>query len=139
MINQGPCVGNKAGHGRTNVAVNLHDLLDGLGDEEGGGEALFDGEDDAFFGTDADGGGAELDGLEENVVLVATHMCMNKGGDGASSDVRASRAGRSAPRAGYSLASLVLGLPAGPASMRACSSEPPPAVDSSAPPPRSCQ
>ena len=113
MINQGPCVGNKAGHGRTNVAVNLHDLLDGLGDEEGGGEALFDGEDDAFFGTDADGGGAELDGLEENVVLVATHMCLNKEPTTTAHRKathpsrrcfkrRASRAGREAHRAGYS-------------------------------------
>jgi hypothetical protein len=46
------------------VAVDLDDLLDGGGLEEGGGDALLDAEDDAFGGGDSDGRGAELDGLE---------------------------------------------------------------------------
>jgi len=57
-------VGLQAGHGAPDVAVDFDDLLDGGGLEEGGGHALFDAEDDAAAGGDANGGGAELDCFE---------------------------------------------------------------------------
>jgi hypothetical protein len=46
------------------VAVDLDNLLDRGGLEEGRGDALLDAEDDTLGGSDADSGGAELDGLE---------------------------------------------------------------------------
>ncbi len=57
-------VGLEPAHGATDVAVDLDDLLDGGGFEEGGGDTLFDAEDDAVGGGDADGGAAEFDGFE---------------------------------------------------------------------------
>ena len=64
VLDHGAGVGLEAGHGTANVAVDLYNLLDGGGLEEGGGDALLDAEDDAFGGGDADCGGAELDGFE---------------------------------------------------------------------------
>lgn len=46
------------------MAVDLDNLLDGGGLQEGGRDALLDAEDDAAAGCDADGGGSELDGFE---------------------------------------------------------------------------
>lgn len=57
-------VGLQAAHGAANVAVDLDNLLDGRGLEQGGGHALLDAQHHAFVGGDADGGGAELDGFE---------------------------------------------------------------------------
>jgi len=56
VLDHGAGVGLEPGHGAADVAVDLDDLLDGGGLEEGGGYALFDAEDDAFGGGDADGG-----------------------------------------------------------------------------------
>jgi hypothetical protein len=53
-------VGGEAGHGAAEVAVDLHDLLDGGVDEEGRLDALLDAEDDALGGLHADGRGTEL-------------------------------------------------------------------------------
>ena len=57
-------VGLETTHGGPDVSVDFHDLLDGGGLEEGGGDALFYAEDDAGRGADADGCAAELDGFE---------------------------------------------------------------------------
>lgn len=46
------------------MAVDFDNLFDGGGLEEGGGDALFDAEDNAAAGGDADGGAAELDCFE---------------------------------------------------------------------------
>lgn len=64
VLDHGAGVGLETAHGAADVAVDLDDLLDGGGFEEGGGDALLDAEDDALGGGDADGRGAELDGLE---------------------------------------------------------------------------
>lgn len=64
MLDHGAGVGLEAGHGTADVAVDFDNLLDGGGLEEGGGDALLDTEDDALGGGDADGRGAQLDGLE---------------------------------------------------------------------------
>ena len=55
VVDHGAGVGGEAGHGAAEVAVDLHDLLDGGGLEEGGLDALLDAEDDAFGRADADG------------------------------------------------------------------------------------
>lgn len=60
MLNHGPCVGREATHGAANVRVDLHDLLDRVGLEQGRLGALLDGEDDAVGGLDPDGRRAEL-------------------------------------------------------------------------------
>ena len=64
VLDHGAGVGLKTGHGASDVAVDLDDLLNGGGLEECGGDALLDAEDDAAAGCDADGGGSELDGFE---------------------------------------------------------------------------
>ena len=64
MLDHGACVGLEAGHGATDVAIDLDDLLDGGGLEEGGGDTLLDTEDNTFRGGDADGSRAELDGFK---------------------------------------------------------------------------
>lgn len=64
VLDHAPGVGLQAGHGAADVAVDLDDLLDGGGLEQGGGDALLDAEDDALVGGDADGRAAQLDGLE---------------------------------------------------------------------------
>lgn len=64
VLDHAPGVGLQAGHGAANVAVDLDNLLDGRGLEQGGGDALLDAEDDALVGGDADGRAAQLDGLE---------------------------------------------------------------------------
>lgn len=60
MLDHCPRVGSQAAHGATDVAINLHDLFDRVGLEQGGLGALLDGEDDALRGLDADGRRAEL-------------------------------------------------------------------------------
>lgn len=57
-------VGLQPAHGAADVPVDLDNLLDGRGLEEGGGHALLDAEDHALVGRDADRGGAELDRFE---------------------------------------------------------------------------
>lgn len=64
VLNHGAGVGLQAGHGAANVAVNLDNLFDGRGFEEGRRHALLDAEDDAFRGGYADGCGTQLDGFE---------------------------------------------------------------------------
>lgn len=64
VLDHGAGIGLEAGHGAADVAVDLDDLLDGRGLEQGGGDALLDAEDDALRGGDADGRGPELDRLE---------------------------------------------------------------------------
>lgn len=64
VLNHAACVGLETGHGAADVLVDLDDLLDGGGLEEGGGYTLLDAEDDTFRGGDADGCAAELDGFE---------------------------------------------------------------------------
>jgi hypothetical protein len=60
------------------VAVDFDDLLDRGCLEEGRRDALLDAEDDTLGGGDADGGGAELDGLEGVLDLEKTAL----GGEG---------------------------------------------------------
>lgn len=60
MLDHCPRVGGQAAHGATDVTINLHDLFDRVGLEQGGLGALLDGEDDALRGLDADGCRAEL-------------------------------------------------------------------------------
>ena len=60
MLDHCPRVGGQAAHGATDVAINLHDLFDRVGLEQGGLGALLDGEDDALRGLDADSCRAEL-------------------------------------------------------------------------------
>ena len=55
VVNHGTGIGGEAGHGAAEVAVYLHDFLDGGRLEERGLDALLDAEDDAFGCTDADG------------------------------------------------------------------------------------
>ena len=46
------------------MTVDFDDLFEGGGDEEGGGHSLFDTEEDAMAGCDADCRAAEFDGFE---------------------------------------------------------------------------
>lgn len=78
VLNHGPGVGLETGHGAANVAVDLDNLLDGGGFEEGGGDSLFDTQDDTFGSGDTDGGGTELDCLERVFDLEETAF----GGEG---------------------------------------------------------
>jgi len=64
VLDHGAGVGLEAAHGAADVAVDLDNLLDRRGLEQGRRDALLDAEDDALGGGDADGGAAELDGLE---------------------------------------------------------------------------
>lgn len=57
-------IGLQTTHRAANVPVNLDNLLDRGGLEEGRRYALLDAEHDALVGRDADGRAAELDGLE---------------------------------------------------------------------------
>lgn len=52
VLDHRPGVGLQPAHGAADVSVYLDDLFDGAGFEEGGGDALFDAEDDAFGGGD---------------------------------------------------------------------------------------
>lgn len=83
VLNHGPCVGLEAGHGASDVAVDLDNLFDGGGFEEGGCDSLFDAEDDALGGCNANGGRPELDGLERVFDLEETTF----GGEGVDSPV----------------------------------------------------
>ena len=64
VLDHGAGVGLETGHGATDVAVDLDNLLNRRRLEEGRGYALLDAEDYALRGGDADGRGAELDGLK---------------------------------------------------------------------------
>ena len=64
VVDEGPGVGDQAAHGGADVGVDLGDLLHGGRVEEGAGQALLDGQDAAALGLEADGGGAQLDGLD---------------------------------------------------------------------------
>jgi hypothetical protein len=64
VLDHGARIGLQAGHGASDVAVNLDDLFDRGGFQEGRSNTFLDAEDDTAAGCDADGGGAELDGLE---------------------------------------------------------------------------
>lgn len=64
VLHHAPGVGLQPAHGAADVPVDLDDLLDGGGLEEGRGHALLDAEHDALVRRDADGRAAELDGLE---------------------------------------------------------------------------
>lgn len=65
------------------MAVDFDNLFDGGGLEEGGGDALFDAEDYAAAGGDADGGRTELDCFERVFDLEEAAF----GGEGAGSEV----------------------------------------------------
>lgn len=82
-------IGLQAAHGAANVAVDLNDLLDGGGLEQGGGDALLDAEHHTLVGCDADCGGSELDSFEGVFDLEETSF----GGEGVDTpiwDVRVS-------------------------------------------------
>lgn len=64
VFNHRTSVRLEARHGAAQVAIDLDNLLNGGGLEEGRGHALLDAEDDTFGGGDANGGGAELDGFK---------------------------------------------------------------------------
>lgn len=66
------------------MPVDFDYLFDGGGLEEGGGDALFDAEDDAAAGGDADGRAAELDCFERVFDLEEAAF----GGEGAGVVVR---------------------------------------------------
>lgn len=83
VLNHGAGVGLEAGHGAADVAVDLDNLFDRRRLEEGGGDALLDAEDDALRGGDANGRGAELDGLEGVFDLEETTF----GGEGVDASV----------------------------------------------------
>lgn len=83
VLNHGAGVGLEARHGAANVTVDLDNLLDGRGLEEGRGDTLLNTEDDALRGGDADGRGAKLDGLEGVFDLEETAF----GGEGVDSPV----------------------------------------------------
>ena len=61
VLDHGAGVGLEPRHGASDVSIDLDDFLDGGGFQEGGGDALFDPEDDAPASSDADGGAAQLD------------------------------------------------------------------------------
>lgn len=83
VLDHAPGVGLQAGHGAADVAVDLDDLLDGRGLEQGGGDALLDPEDDTLVGGDADSCAAKLDGLEGVLDLEETAF----GGEGVDTPV----------------------------------------------------
>lgn len=64
VLDHGPGIGLKAGHGAADVAVDFDNLFDGGGFEEGGCDALLDAEDDALGCGNSNGGRPELDSLE---------------------------------------------------------------------------
>lgn len=61
------------------MAVDLDNLFNRVGLEEGRRDALLDAEDDTLGGGDADGGGAELDGFQRVFDLEEAAL----GGEGA--------------------------------------------------------
>lgn len=66
VVDHGARVGSETRHGAAEVAVNLHNLLNGRRLEEGRLDTLLDAENDTLGGTDADGGRAELrDGVRD--------------------------------------------------------------------------
>lgn len=50
MLNHTSRIGLESGHGAANVLVDFDNLLDGGGFEEGGGDTLFDAEEDTIAG-----------------------------------------------------------------------------------------
>lgn len=100
VLNHGPGVGLETGHGAANVAVDLDNLLDGGGFEEGGGDSLFDSQDNAFGGGDADGGGAELDCFKRVFDLEETTF----GGEGVDTPIWRWKRMQLAQRISYCLA-----------------------------------
>lgn len=64
VLDHGTGIGLQTAHSASDVAVDLDNLLDGGGLQEGRGYALLDTEDDTLGGGNTDGRGAELDGLE---------------------------------------------------------------------------
>jgi hypothetical protein len=54
MVDHRAGVGRQAGHGASEMMVDLHDFLDGIGLEQGRLNAFLDCEDDAVGGADAD-------------------------------------------------------------------------------------
>ena len=54
---------DKSCHSGSDVCVHLHDLLDGVGLEEGGGETLFNGQYNSIDALNSDGCGSQLNGL----------------------------------------------------------------------------
>lgn len=83
VLDHGAGIGLQTGHGAADMAVNLDNLLDRGRLEEGGGDALLDAEDDTLRGGDANGRGAELDGLEGVFDLEETAF----GGEGVDASV----------------------------------------------------
>jgi len=79
MLDHGPGVGLQPAHGAPDVPVDLDNLLDRRGLEQGGGDALLDAQDHAVASGDADGGAAQLDGLERVLDLEEAAL----GGEGA--------------------------------------------------------
>ena len=64
VLDHGPGVSLQPRHGAPDVAVDLDDLLDGGGLEEGRRHSLLDAQDNTLRCGDADGGAAKLDGFE---------------------------------------------------------------------------
>ena len=60
VVDERPRVRGQPAHGAADVLVDLGDLFDARGDEQGRRDALLRGEDDALLGAHADRGGAEL-------------------------------------------------------------------------------
>lgn len=83
VLNHGSGVGLEAGHGASDVAVDLDNLFDGGGFEERRCDSLFDAEDDALGCCNADGGRPELDSLERVFHLEETTL----GGEGVDSPI----------------------------------------------------
>lgn len=79
VVDHGARVGGEAGHGAPEVAVDLHDLLDGGRLEERRLYALLDAEDDAFWCADADGGRSELNECWSDLVAYLTIRKSNYG------------------------------------------------------------
>ena len=60
VVDERPRVSRQPAHGAADVLVDLGDLFDARRDEQGRGDALLRGQDDALLGAHADCGGAEL-------------------------------------------------------------------------------
>ena len=60
VLDEGARVGDEAAHGRADMRVDFHNLLNRAGLEQHRGDALLDGQNNALGGLNADGGGAEL-------------------------------------------------------------------------------
>jgi len=64
VVDEGARIGREAAHRATNVRVDLEDLLDRTRLLQRRKKPLLDGNHDALRRADADGGGADLDGLD---------------------------------------------------------------------------